>query len=150
MKIISYQFFRKMGDSDDDREFRRRDKFHNERRGYEGGGGGGGPPRGEWREPRPLPPPSYAYRGRPAYGGGGGRDRYSPEPRGRRHHEMSPPPKRMRGGWEDERYEQTCVAEPDSAGSVCFWATWIRIRILLLSSKNSKKNLNSYCFVTSL
>ena len=32
-----------MGDSDDDREFRRRDKFHNERRGYEGGGGGGGP-----------------------------------------------------------------------------------------------------------
>jgi len=50
-----------MGDSDDDREFRRRDKFHNERRGYEGGGGAG-PPRGEWREPRPLPPPSYAYR----------------------------------------------------------------------------------------
>jgi hypothetical protein len=91
-----------MGDSDDDREFRRRDKFHTERRGYEGGGSG--LPRGEWREPRPLPPPSYAYRGRPAYGGGGARDRYSPEPRGRRHHEMSPPPKRMRGGWEDDRF----------------------------------------------
>jgi hypothetical protein len=26
---------------------------------------------------------------------------------------------------------------------------WIRIRILLSASKNSKKNLDSYCFVTS-
>ncbi len=34
-----------------------------------------------------------------------------------------------------------------SVGSVCFWASWIRI--LLSSSKNSKKNLDSYCFVTS-
>jgi hypothetical protein len=44
-------------------------------------------------------------------------------------------------------------------GSTCFWASririhkselWIRIRlrILLSSSKNSKKNLSSYCFVT--
>ena len=32
-----------------------------------------------------------------------------------------------------------------STGSTCFWAS----RILLSSSKNSKKNLNSYCFVTS-
>ena len=40
------------------------------------------------------------------FGGGGGdfrgRDRFSPE-RGRRH-EMSPPPKRMRGGWEEDGY----------------------------------------------
>jgi hypothetical protein len=42
-----------------------------------------------------------------------------------------------------------------SVGSVCFWASRIlihyevRIRILLSSSKNSKKNLDSYCFVTS-
>ncbi len=34
-----------------------------------------------------------------------------------------------------------------STGSTCFWAS--RIRILLSSSKNSKKNLDSYCFVTS-
>ncbi len=43
-----------------------------------------------------------------------------------------------------------------STGSTCFWASWIRIRILLWiririllsSSKNSKKNLESYYFVT--
>jgi hypothetical protein len=35
------------------------------------------------------------------------------------------------------------VPDPDP----CFWAS--RIRILLSSSKNSKKNLDSYCFVTS-
>ncbi len=44
------------------------------------------------------------------------------------------------------------------SGSTCFWASririhlskvWIRIRILLSASKNSKKNLDSYCFVTS-
>ncbi len=34
-----------------------------------------------------------------------------------------------------------------STGSKCFWAS--RIRILLASSKNSKKNLDFYCFVTS-
>jgi hypothetical protein len=33
--------------------------------------------------------------------------------------------------------------DPDPLGTV-----WIRIRILLSASKNSKKNLNSYCFVT--
>ena len=43
-----------MGDSDDDREFKRRDKFHTERRGHDGGERFGG---GEWREPRPGPPP---------------------------------------------------------------------------------------------
>ncbi len=46
-----------------------------------------------------------------------------------------------------------------SLGSICFWAfrIWIhwseiliRIRILLSSSKNSKKNIDSYCVVTSL
>ncbi len=45
------------------------------------------------------------------------------------------------------------------SGSTCFWASWfririhqsevwIRIRILLSSCKNSKKNLDSYYFVT--
>jgi hypothetical protein len=51
-----------------------------------------------------------------------------------------------------------------STGSICFWASririhssvvwirirlWPRIRILLSASKNSKKNLDTYCFVTS-
>ncbi len=43
------------------------------------------------------------------------------------------------------------------SGSVCFWASRIRIhnyevriRILLSSSKNSKKTRDSYCSVTSL
>ncbi len=36
-----------------------------------------------------------------------------------------------------------------STGSACFWDSRIRIRILLSSSKNSRKNLDSYCFVTS-
>jgi hypothetical protein len=50
-----------------------------------------------------------------------------------------------------------------SSGSTCFWASWIRIRlhqsevwirirlrilVLLSSCKNSKKNLDSYFFVT--
>jgi hypothetical protein len=36
-----------------------------------------------------------------------------------------------------------------STGSICFWASWIRIRILLTLSKYHKKNLDFYCFVTS-
>jgi hypothetical protein len=49
-------------------------------------------------------------------------------------------------------------SESGSTGSTCFWASWIRfrihysdvwIRILLSPSKNSKKYLHSYCFVTS-
>ncbi len=36
-----------------------------------------------------------------------------------------------------------------STGSKCFWASWIRIRILLSLSKFSKKNLDLYSFVTS-
>ncbi len=39
------------------------------------------------------------------------------------------------------------------SGSVCFWASWIRIqpriRILRSSSRNCKKILDAYCFVTS-
>jgi len=93
-----------MGDSDDERDFKRRDKFHTERRGHDGGERFGG----EWREPRPGPPPGYGggggFRGRPMYGGEFRRERYSPDRGGGRRHEMSPPPKRMRGGWEDDRY----------------------------------------------
>jgi hypothetical protein len=39
-----------------------------------------------------------------------------------------------------------CCGSGAGSGSACFWASWI----LLLSNKNSKKNLNSYSFVTSL
>ncbi len=48
-------------------------------------------------------------------------------------------------------------SESGSNGSTCFWASririhwsdvWIRIRILLSSCKNSKKNLDSYYLVT--
>jgi hypothetical protein len=36
-----------------------------------------------------------------------------------------------------------------ATGSTCFWASWIRIRILLSSCKNSiKKTHDSYYFVT--
>jgi hypothetical protein len=51
-------------------------------------------------------------------------------------------------------YPETSVADPDpnphseSTESTCFWASRIRIRILLLPCKNSKKNLDSYYFVT--
>ncbi|XP_059079220.1 serrate RNA effector molecule homolog isoform X2 [Tigriopus californicus] len=114
-----------MGDSDDDGDYKRRDKFRSERRSYNddrgGGGGGGGasPPGrpGGWREARPGPPGGGGGYGggggggygggRRGYDGGGGggggyrRDRYSPSRR--HHHEMSPPAKRMRGGhdWDD-------------------------------------------------
>ncbi len=43
----------------------------------------------------------------------------------------------------EKNYNQCC-------GSVCFWASWIRIQILLSSSKHSKKNFDSYCFATCL
>jgi len=36
-----------------------------------------------------------------------------------------------------------------SKGSTCFWASRIRIWILLLSCKNSKKTISAYCSVTS-
>jgi hypothetical protein len=36
------------------------------------------------------------------------------------------------------------------SGSTCFWASRIRISLIIRSSsKNSKKNLDSYCFVNS-
>ncbi len=35
-----------------------------------------------------------------------------------------------------------------ASGSTCFWASWILIRILLSLSKNCKKSLDFYCFVT--
>jgi hypothetical protein len=51
------------------------------------------------------------------------------------------------------------VADPDpdpDQSDPCFWAyririhkSEVRIRILIPSSKNRKKNLDSYCFVTS-
>ena len=105
-----------MGDSDDERDYKRRDKFYTERRGYEERDHrfGDPPPRGgPWRDPRPGPPPGYGGGGgggfrapNRGYMDGFGRDRFSPE---RRRHEMSPPPKRMRPGWEEregfgERY----------------------------------------------
>merc|ERR1712001_693652 len=95
----------KMGDSDDDVDYKRRDKFRSERRGYDGGGGPPGGGRREYRDARPGPPGGYQRN----YGGGGDRgsnrrrDNYSPP---RRHNDMSPPNKRMRGNdWED-RYDR--------------------------------------------
>jgi hypothetical protein len=47
------------------------------------------------------------------------------------------------------------VADPDPNQDLdppdphVFWASWIRIRSLLSLSKNGKKNLDFYCFVTS-
>jgi len=94
-----------MGDSDDDGDFKRRDKFRSERRGYDGGGGSP-PPRREYRDARPGPPGGGYQRNYGGGGGGGGQDRgyrrgrdYSPP---RRRNDMSPPNKRMRGNdWED-------------------------------------------------
>ncbi len=43
---------------------------------------------------------------------------------------------------------QCCGSGSGSVGSICFWASWIRI--LLSSSKNSKKNIDSFCSATSL
>ncbi len=41
---------------------------------------------------------------------------------------------------------QCCGSGSGSTGSTCFWASWIRILILLSLTKNSKKNLDFYCF----
>jgi hypothetical protein len=61
-------------------------------------------------------------------------------------------------------YRNHCCGSESGSVSTCFWASWVRIhysevwiririwlriRILLSLSKNSKKNLDSYCFVTS-
>ncbi|KAK8373275.1 hypothetical protein O3P69_020337 [Scylla paramamosain] len=98
-----------MGDSDDEFERRRRDKFRGERSDYSGGGrdrredgrrsgrddwgdrsrdGWGGRERGSSRR-------EYGR----DYGGGRTRDRYSPS-----RHDLSPPVKRVRQDWDDRRY----------------------------------------------
>jgi hypothetical protein len=41
-----------------------------------------------------------------------------------------------------------CCGSGSESGSTCFWASRIRIRILLSSCKNSKKNPDFYYFVT--
>ena len=97
-----------MAESDDERDFKRRDKFHTERRGHDGGergeGGGGWRPRGGGG----FGGRGGGFGGRGGFRGGdfrdgggfrGGDRGYSPERGGGRRHEMSPPPKRMRGGW---------------------------------------------------
>jgi hypothetical protein len=63
--------------------------------------------------------------------------------------------------WVGYGYIQCCGSGSESGGSIYFWASPIRIhwsekririllrtRILLSLSKNSKKNIDSYCFVT--
>ncbi len=56
---------------------------------------------------------------------------------------------------------EQCCGSGSESGFTCFWASWIRIRIhsseawiririLLSFSKNSKKNIDFYCFVASL
>ncbi|XP_067011210.1 serrate RNA effector molecule homolog isoform X3 [Anabrus simplex] len=94
-----------MGDSEDEYDRKRRDKFRGERtesypRG-EGRRGGGGEDRRreEWIERD-----SWGSRNRPRtdyreYRGGSGRERYSPA----RTHDISPPMKRVRTEWEDRR-----------------------------------------------
>ncbi len=55
-------------------------------------------------------------------------------------------------GWEIKHcFNQCCGSgsESGSTGSTCFWSSWMRIRILLSLSKNSTKNLDFYCIVTS-
>ncbi len=60
-----------------------------------------------------------------------------------------------------EESDNTCVqcCGSGSVGSVCFWASWIRIRIHYQKHRSRsfyhldhhcKKNLDTYCFVTSL
>ncbi|XP_045110234.1 serrate RNA effector molecule homolog isoform X2 [Portunus trituberculatus] len=103
-----------MGDSDDEFERRRRDKFRGERSDYSGGGGGGGgrdrrddgrrSGRDEWGD-RSRDGWGGRERGSSRreygreYGGGRTRDRYSPS-----RHDLSPPVKRVRQDWDDRRY----------------------------------------------
>jgi len=97
-----------MGDSDDDGDYKRRDKFRTERDGY---GDGGGAPRREWRDdrgPGGMPPSGGGGTGA-GWGGRGDRRDVGPHraypPRRERYDDrsMSPPPKRMRE-W-DDRYD---------------------------------------------
>ena len=90
-----------MGDSDDDGDYKRRDKFRTEREGY---GDGVGPPRREYRDDRgPGMPPSGGSGSGSGWGGRGDRREGGPPhraypPRRERYDDrsMSPPPKRMR------------------------------------------------------
>ncbi|XP_017793039.1 PREDICTED: serrate RNA effector molecule homolog [Habropoda laboriosa] len=92
-----------MGDSDDEYDRKRRDKFRGERtESYSREGRRDDRRRDDWVDSdysrewssRPRQRPDYReYRG----GGGGGRDRYSPA----RSQEMAPPMKRMRADWDD-------------------------------------------------
>ncbi len=68
--------------------------------------------------------------------------------------------------WEEQHNILICTVctrqqccRSGSVGSICFWESririhsseiWIRLRSLLSSSKNCKKNIDSYCLVTSL
>ena len=90
-----------MGDSDDDGDYKRRDKFRTERDGY---GDGVGAPRREWRDDpgrRGMPPSGGGGSGA-GWGGRGDRRDGPPHraypPRRERYDDrsMSPPPKRMR------------------------------------------------------
>ena len=90
-----------MGDSEDDGDYKRRDKFRTERRGYDGSVDRGISPRHERPEWRDSRGGGYRER-RGGYNDGGGyqrRDRY-PSPPSRRHAggDMSTPHKRMREG----------------------------------------------------
>ena len=90
-----------MGDSDDDGDYKRRDKFRTERDGY---GDGVGAPRREWRDDpgRGGMPPSGGGGSGAGWGGRGDRRDGPPHraypPRRERYDDrsMSPPPKRMR------------------------------------------------------
>ncbi|XP_014609079.1 PREDICTED: serrate RNA effector molecule homolog isoform X1 [Polistes canadensis] len=93
-----------MGDSDDEYDRKRRDKFRGERNeSYSREGRRDDRRRDDWvdREwsSRPRQRPDYReYRGGGGGGsGGGGRDRYSPP----RSQDMAPPIKRMRADWDD-------------------------------------------------
>ncbi len=47
-----------------------------------------------------------------------------------------------------KKQKNQCINQCSGSGSICFWT--FRIRILPSSSKTSEKNLDFYCFVTSL
>ncbi len=66
--------------------------------------------------------------------------------------------RRPRTSWPPAASRQCCGSESGSTGSTCFWASWIqihqfevwiRIWILLSPTIKSKKNLDSFCVVTS-
>ncbi len=52
------------------------------------------------------------------------------------------------GSWSEPDPEDPYVSGPPDPVPLVRGTVWIRLRILLSSSKNSNKNLDSYCFVT--